>query len=112
MDIQQEVDTVANELLELIAKHLEENKTDPDKAKELAQSFLAMLPVVDHQDLLDKLKELAKIYPEAQEVYVEKLDETQEVERQRVLIKMRNAISKGNIEHAITIAKDMQKGTQ
>lgn len=112
MDIQQEIDLVADELTAIIVKRLEENKIDSDRAQELAKKFLEILPIADHHDLLIKLQELGKSYPEVQEIYVDKLDETEEVERQAVLIKMRNAISKGNIEHAITIAKDMQKGNQ
>ena len=56
MDIQQEVEEVKRELVELIIKHLRENKIPVDKAKKLAADFLNVLPISDQQDLLEKLK--------------------------------------------------------
>ena len=53
MDIQQEVEEVKRELVELIIKHLRENKIPVDKAKKLAADFLNVLPISDQQDLLE-----------------------------------------------------------
>lgn len=108
MDIGQEVNLVEKELLELILQNLENNKIDADKAQSLAKDFLAILPIASQQDLLDKLKNLSDTYEEVKEVYVDELSKISNVQRDEALTKMRNAIQKGNIEHAINTAKSLQ----
>lgn len=109
MDISQEVTLVEKELLELILLHLENNKIDADKAQSLAKDFLAILPIADQNELLEKLKNLGDTYIEAKEIYVDELSKISNVQRDQVLIQMRDAIQKGNIEHAITAAKSLQQ---
>lgn len=108
MDLQQEVEAVKKELVDLIIKHLKENKLEVEKARKLAQDFLAVLPVKDQKDLLAKLKELGEDYPEAKEVYVEELVKTENQLRDEALNKMRVFIKQGKIEEAIQAAKNMQ----
>lgn len=109
MDINQEVTLVEKELLELILQHLENNKIDADKAQSLAKDFLAILPVADQRDLLEKLQNLSNSYEEAKELYVDELSKISNQQRDQTLIQMRDAIQKGNIEHAITAAKSLQQ---
>lgn len=109
MDIGQEVNLVEKELLELILTHLENNKIDADKAQSLAKDFLAILPVADQKDLLEKLKNLSNTYEEAKELYVDELSKISNQQRDQALGQMRDAIQKGNIEHAINAAKSLQQ---
>lgn len=107
MDIQQEVEEVKRELVELIIKHLRENKMPVDKAKKLAADFLNVLPISDQQDLLEKLKNLGKDYEEAKEIYVEELRKTSEDQRDQTLLQMRDHIKQGNIDRAVEAAKSL-----
>jgi hypothetical protein len=105
MDIVQEVSSVEDELLTLIVQHLEENKLEPAKAQQLARDFLAILPVADQHELLQKLKELGGTYAEAQILYIEELAKIDEMKKDDVLNHMRSAIKNGDIENAISVAK-------
>ena len=110
MDIVQEVEQVKKELVDIIAKHLQENKIEADKARQLAADFLAVLPIENHQDLLNKLKELGDKYQEAKTIYVEKLGDDTNEQTKLALTTMRDAIAQGNMEQAITVAKTVGQG--
>lgn len=110
MDIQQEVEDIKKELVELIIKHLRENKLPAEKAKKLAGDFLNILPIKDQQDLLEKLKNLGENYLEAKEVYVDELKKISEEKRNETLFKMRDHIQSGNIEQAIEAARMINSG--
>src|SRR3989344_555057 len=98
MDIQQEVEAIKKELVELIIKHLRENKLPSEKAKKLAEDFLNVLPISDQQDLLEKLKNLGADYQEAKEIYVDELKRISEEKRNETLSQMRDHIKQGNID--------------
>lgn len=110
MDLQEEVIVVEKELLDVILSHVEEGKIDLPTAKKQAQEFLAQLPFQDKKDLLQKLKELGAKYEEIQEVYVEEWSKDSTKERDIALLKMRDAIKQGNIDHAINTAKTVTGG--
>lgn len=110
MDIQQEVKTVEKELLELIINHLKKHTLDLETAQKLAKDFLALLPIQDQQDLLNKLKALGGHYDEAQQLYVDEMSRVSDEERNSVLNRMRDAIKQGNIDHAILVARSKQGG--
>ncbi len=110
MDIQQEVEEVKRELVELIIKHLRENKLPAEKAKKLAADFLSILPIEDQEDLLEKLKNLGKDYEEAKEIYAEELRKTSEEQRDQTLSQMRDHIQNGNIDQAIEAARMINSG--
>ena len=110
MDIQQQVEAVKRELVELIIKHLKENKLPAEKAKKLAEDFLNVLPIKDRQDLLEKLKNLGENYLEAKEVYVDELKRASEKKRIDTLSQMRDHIKQGNIDNAIETAKTLHRG--
>jgi len=111
MDIQQEVEEVKKELVELIIKHLRENKLPAEKAKKLAGDFLNVLPISDQQDLLAKLKNLGQEYQEVKEVYVNELKKISEEKRNETLSQMRDHIKQGNINRAIEAASVLNKGS-
>jgi hypothetical protein len=108
---QQELDAVEKELLELIVRHLEDNKMDVPTAQKLAKDFLAVLPVENRADLLEKLKALGENYDEAKQVYFQEISKDNEVKEQVALQNMSHAIRQGNIDHALTIAKDLKEAT-
>lgn len=110
MDIVQEVEHVKKELVELIIAHLRENKIEVEKARQLAADFLAILPIRDQQDLLNKLKHLGENYDEAEQIYVEEFSKIENEKRNEALNHMRDAIRFGNMDQAIAVAKGMQQG--
>lgn len=105
MDLQEEVKKIEEELLALITKHLEENKIEVDKAQQLARDFLAILPVTDRAELLQKLKDLSGQYDEVKTLYIQEMSKVDEMKKDEVLNHMRTAIQGGQIEQAIDIAK-------
>ena len=107
MDMQQEVKLVEKELVDLIIQHLKSNRIAVETARQQAKDFLALLPIQDQRDLLNKLKNLGEKYEEAKEVYAEELGKANEVVRQQTLSQMRSYIQTGNIDAAIAAAKAM-----
>ncbi len=107
MNIQEEVKQVEQQLVDLIVKHLEANKIEVERARKLAADFLEVLPINDKKDLLAKLQNLSETYEEAKEVYVSELAKINEENRQIALSQMRDHIKVGNIEQAISVAKQM-----
>lgn len=105
MDLQEEVKKIEEELLALITKHLEENKIEVEKAQQLARDFLAILPVTDRAELLQKLKDLSGQYDEVKTLYIQEMSKVDAMQRDEVLNHMRNSIHSGNIEQAIEVAK-------
>lgn len=107
MDLQEEVKAIEKELLDLIIAHLKANKIEVEKARQLARDFLAVLPVKDQKDLLEKLRALGDQYEEAKEVYAQELAKVSEGIREQTLNQMRDFIKQGNIDSAIATAKNM-----
>lgn len=107
MDLTQEVEQVKKELLELIIEHLKQNKIEAGEAQQLARDFLAILPIKDQADLLEKLKILGSKYKEANEIYLGKLEETTNDSADKALTQVRDQISHGNINGAIETAKNL-----
>lgn len=107
MDLVQEVKSVEKELVELIIEHLKANRIAVETARQQARDFLAVLPVKDQEDLLDKLKGLGEKYEEAKEIYAEELGKVNEVMRLQTLEQMRAFIQQGNIDSAIAVAKSL-----
>jgi len=105
MDIQNEVEKIKEELADLIVAYLRESKIEVGKAQQLAADFLKLLPVNDQKDLLTKLKQLSDNYVEVRDMYLREITKANEVAKDEALTQMRNAIAQGNIEHAISVAK-------
>ncbi len=104
-----DLESVEKELLELIVKHLKDNKITAVDAQNQAKEFLNLLPVTDQADLLNKLKVLGDKYEESNEVYLDELQKHSANERDKALDQMRSHIKSGNIEEAINAAKSIQK---
>ena len=109
MDINTEVEEVKKELLELIIEHLKQNKIQAEAAQQLARDFLAVLPIKDQADLLNKLKNLGEKYKEVNEVYLDELSKASDEKRDQALTQMRDFIKQGNIDSAIQTAKTLTK---
>ncbi len=105
MDLQQQTQTVEEELLDIIIKHLENNSLSTDTAKKLASDFLDLLPVKNRVELLEKLKLLGEHYSEAKFVYSLEFSKDQTEKEAQAIDQMHAAIKSGNIEHAINVAK-------
>lgn len=109
MDLKQEIKHIEDELVEIIIQNLKNNKIDNNEAQKLAADFLAVLPINDQQDLLNKLKDLGKQHPITESLYVEEITRITNAQRDQALAGMRQAIQKGNIQAAIAIAKSYQQ---
>ena len=83
---------------------------DVPTAQVMAADFLDLLPIEDQKALLTKLKEFGQEHTEAQGLYVEELGKVSEKKDDQALNNMRDAISSGNIEQAISHAKSIQTG--
>jgi len=105
MDIQAEVESIKQELTEILVAKLKENKIEPDKARQFAADFLAVLPIRDQQDLLLKLKNLGQQYEDARAIYVRELGKFNEEARNQTLTQLHELIRQGNIDEALAIAK-------
>ncbi|MBP9716390.1 MAG: hypothetical protein KBD51_00445 [Candidatus Levybacteria bacterium] len=107
MNLTDEIELVKKELLELIVEHLQQNKLQAPEAQQLARDFLAVLPIKDQADLLNKLKGLGQKYKEANEVYLEELEKVTDEKRDLALNSMRDSIKQGQIDQAIQTAKTL-----
>ena len=107
MNLTDEIESVKKELLELIVDHLQQNKLQAPEAQQLARDFLAVLPIKDQADLLNKLKDLGQKYKEANEVYLEELEKVTDEKRDIALNSMRDSIKQGQIDQAIETAKTL-----
>jgi uncharacterized membrane-anchored protein YjiN (DUF445 family) len=99
------VTDVEKELLQAIIANLKDNRLTEEQARELAREFLALLPMQDKKDLLDKLFNFSKKHVEAKGVYLKYAKPYEEEERQRKLALMSEHIQNGNIDHALNVAK-------
>jgi len=77
-------------------------------ASTLAKDFLAVLPMKNQEDLLQKLKDLSSKYTPAKFVYQKEMAKEESHREQHALTQMQHAIRQGNIEHAINVAKSLQ----
>lgn len=104
-DLNEVVKDVEKQLLLEIVKNLDQNKITPEQAQNQAKEFIALLPIQDKKDLLDKLFKLAQTNLEVKGVYLNYARSFDEEERHKKLDLMSEHIKKGEIEHALTVAK-------
>lgn len=104
-DLDETVKDVEKQLLLEIVKNLDESKITPEQAQLQAKEFLTLLPIQDKKDLLDKLYKLSQTNLETKGVYLNYARSFDEEERHKKLQLMSEHIKKGEIEHAITVAK-------
>lgn len=96
---------IEKELLAEITRNLDQEKMSPEQAEELAKEFLALLPIKDQEDLLEKLSKFSQQNTEAQGIYLKFAKPLEEEERQKKLTLMSQHIKNGEIEHALAVAK-------
>lgn len=96
---------IERDLLEVIIQNLEQHSIHIPQARELAREFLALLPLQDKKDLLEKLYKLSQKHIETKGVYLKYAKPYEDEERQKKLELMSHHIKNGQIEHALTIAK-------
>ena len=96
---------IENELLDIITQNLDQEKITVDEAQIIAKEFLALLPLEDKKDLLDKLYKFGLAHNETKSLYIKFAKPVEEEERQRKLTLMSQHIKNGQIEHALAVAK-------
>ncbi len=96
---------VEKDLVAHIIDNLESSKLTVEEAQKLSQEFLALLPFKDKHDLVQKLNSLSVRYDEAKALYVKFAGPIEEEERQRKISAMATHIKAGNVEGAISVAK-------
>lgn len=99
------IEEVELDLLNEIVKSLEKDRMTEDQASKFAREFLALLPIEDKRELLEKLKNFSKTHIEARSVFIKYATPYEEEERQRKLTLMSQHIKNGEIEHALNVAK-------
>ena len=103
--LQDEVVAIEKELLNEIIIRLKQNEMSPQDAQKLAKEFLALLPIHDQKDLLEKLYQLSKTNQATGGIYLKYAKPHEENETQKKLALMSQHIQNGNIEHALAVAK-------
>jgi hypothetical protein len=98
------IDIEKDLLLEII-KRVDEQKMTEEQAQQLAKDFLALLPIQDKKDLLDKLSKFSQANNEAAGTYLKYAAPYAEEERLRKLELMSKHIQNGEIENALAVAK-------
>lgn len=103
--LQDAVVEIEKELLDVIIARLDQEKMSPEEAQRLAKEFLSFLPIQDQKDLLAKLFKLSQDNPATKGIYLTYAKPYEESERERKLALMSEHLHKGEIEHALTVAK-------
>jgi|SRR5882672_2532378 len=96
---------IEKDLLATIIENLKEDHLEIEQARALAQEFLALLPMQDKKDLLDKLHKLSKEHAEVNGIYLKYAKPYEEEDRQKKLTLMSEHIKNGQIEQALIVAK-------
>lgn len=107
--LQKEIEAVEEALLDLMIKRLDAEKMTPEEAQQLAKDFLALLPIQEKKELLEKLKQLSIQHSDVTGVYIMEMGRMANEQRDQVLNKMRDAIHKGDINAALQEAKQYTK---
>lgn len=96
---------VEKDLLDTIVESLKDGKMELDRAQQLSQEFLKLLPFQDKKDILKRLGEFSEKYQEAKGVYVKYAAQEEAETTNDALAKMSRHIQNGDIEAAIAVAK-------
>src|SRR5260221_12765852 len=89
---------IENDLLDIIVQNLREHKLKVEQAKQLAQEFLALLPLQDKKDLLEKLYKLELKHNEIKTIYLEYSKQIEEEDRLKKLDLMSQNIKNDAIQ--------------
>jgi hypothetical protein len=104
------VEQIEKDLLDEILKNLEQNSITPEQAEKAAKEFLALLPIEDKHQLLEKLGKYSKMHVEGKNLYMKYAAPIEEEERQQKVAEMSAHIKNGKIEEAINVAKGVVNG--
>src|SRR6266568_2294964 len=96
---------IENALLDIITNNLDQEKMTVEEAQKIAKEFLALLPLQDKKDLLEKLYKFGLKHTETKNLYLKFAKPVEEEERQRKLTLMSEHIKNGLLEHALAVAK-------
>ena len=96
---------IENELLQIITDNLDQEKMTVEDAQKIAKEFLALLPLQDKHDLLNKLYKFGLGHTETKGLYLKYAKPIEEEERQKKLTLMSEHIKNGQLEHALAVAK-------
>lgn len=99
------VKEIEKELVNAILDNIEQNRMSKEQAQFLAREFLALLPIQDKHDLLEKLGKFSKLHIEAKSIFLKYGAPIENEERQKKLELMSQHIQNGQIEHALDVAK-------
>ena len=96
---------IEKELLSIIIDNLKQAKMTVEQARSLSREFLALLPLQDKKDLLEKLYKFEVKHGVTKSLYLKFAVPIEEEERQKKLTLMSQHIQNGQIEHALAVAK-------
>lgn len=103
--IQTLTEDIEKELLDEIINNLDTAAITVEEAQAVAKEFLSLLPLQDKKDLLEKLYKLSKDHSETADLYLKFAKPIEEDDRQKKITLMSEHIKKGQIEHALAVAK-------
>lgn len=103
--LQDTVVDIEKTLIDEIFKRINQEKISLEQAQKLTEEFLALLPVNDQKELLEKLRELSQTNTDAQGVFLDYIKSSEAQETSTKLDHMSRHLHQGNIEEALAIAK-------
>lgn len=109
--LQDTVVDIEKDLLDEIVKRLDKEQITAEQAQNLAGEFLALLPINDQKDLLEKLRNLSQTDPMAQGIFLDYIKSSEEDETSQKLDLMSKHLHQGKIEEALAVAKGGTNGS-
>lgn len=96
---------IKQDILFAIITNLREEKMTSQQAKLLSRDFLAVMPPLDTEDLLAKVKELGMQYEQIKYIYIKYMKQHDEEKRRRILTIVRMYMQQGDFDRALLVAK-------
>jgi hypothetical protein len=103
--LQDTVVDIEKTLIDEIFKRIDQEKITVEHAQKLTDEFLALLPVEDQKELLEKLRTLSQTNSDAQGVFLDYIKSSEAQETSTKLDSMSKHLHQGNIEQALAIVK-------
>ena len=103
--LEETLDGIERDLLNAISESLRANKMSVEQAQKLARDFISQLPPQDQKDLLEKLKKISQMHPEARDIYLKYAREDFENDRDAKLHLITQHIQNGDVDSALNVAK-------
>lgn len=99
------IEDVKRDLMAQVILNMRHTRLSLSSAEDLAQDFLAIFPVVDVEELFNKLFVLTRDYKEVRKVFLKYAQPYFEEKRKFTLALMRKYVDKNEIENALSVAK-------